>query len=98
MNAKQYGEAIARLGLTQVDAAHFLQSNERTSRRWALGESPVPFDVSALLRLMLHYKVTPEQVEKLPRWEPVSFALSAMVRLMIRYKATPEKVDRLPLP
>jgi DNA-binding transcriptional regulator YiaG len=37
-SAAEYRGLIARLGLSQIDAAHLLGVNERTSRRWALGE------------------------------------------------------------
>jgi hypothetical protein len=38
----QYRAAIKLLGLSQVKAGKFLGVNERTSRRWALGEYDVP--------------------------------------------------------
>jgi DNA-binding transcriptional regulator YiaG len=42
-SAAEYRGLIARLGLTQIAAAQLLGVNERTSRRWALGEvSPHP--------------------------------------------------------
>lgn len=35
MNADEYREAIAKLGLSQVKAGAALGADERTSRRWA---------------------------------------------------------------
>jgi hypothetical protein len=62
MTPSQYRQAIARLGLTQVAAGEFLIGNPRTSRRWALGESPVPRSVALLLRLMIEHDIKPEDV------------------------------------
>jgi hypothetical protein len=61
MNAKQYREAIAELGLTQTAAAHFLKIGERTSRRFALGGA-IPHAVGLLLNLMIAKKVKPEDL------------------------------------
>jgi hypothetical protein len=63
MTPAQYREAIARLNLSQVAAGEFLIGNPRTSRRWALGESPVPRAVALLLRLMVRLKLTREDVD-----------------------------------
>jgi hypothetical protein len=49
MTARQYRARLAALGLTQVDAARLLGVDPRTSRRWALGESPIPEAVARLL-------------------------------------------------
>jgi hypothetical protein len=62
MTPAQYKEAIARLHLTQVAAGEFLIGNPRTSRRWAAGHSPVPRSVAMLLRLMVRFELTPEDV------------------------------------
>lgn len=42
MTPAQYRAAIKLLGLSQVKAGKFLGINERTSRRYALGETIVP--------------------------------------------------------
>ena len=52
-DAKEYREAIHRLGLTQIDAARELGIDPRTSRRYALGECRLPPTVAKLLELML---------------------------------------------
>jgi transcriptional regulator with XRE-family HTH domain len=44
---------LAKLGLTQVQAAHVLGVTPRTARRYALGETPIPNPVAKLLLLML---------------------------------------------
>jgi len=59
----QYREAIAALGMSQVAAAAFLGVSPRTSRHWALGESPVPRAVSILLRLMVSRDINPRDVQ-----------------------------------
>lgn len=62
MTKDEYRDAIGRLGLTQVGAARFLGVNEKTSRRWASGESDIPRTVAVVLWLMLRFKVKPESV------------------------------------
>jgi hypothetical protein len=57
LNAEQYRDALSRLGLSQVGAAQMFGVNERTSRRWALGESAVPKLVALVLYLMVRFKV-----------------------------------------
>lgn len=59
----QYRTAIEKLGLSQRGAAQFLEVDERTSRRWALGEAQVPESVAMLLRLMIRLKLNPEDVK-----------------------------------
>ncbi|MGE0278424.1 MAG: helix-turn-helix domain-containing protein [Nitrospiraceae bacterium] len=58
----QYRAAIEKLGLSQRGAAAFLGVDERTSRRWALGEAQIPESVSMLLKLMIRLKLTPDDV------------------------------------
>lgn len=43
---------LAKIGLTQVQAAHVLGITPRTARRYALGETPIPNPVAKLLLLM----------------------------------------------
>jgi DNA-binding transcriptional regulator YiaG len=66
MTHQQFRNAIAKLGLSQVQAAHTLNVTPRTARRWALGEIGVPSPVEKLLRLMLAHKITPQEVRKTP--------------------------------
>jgi hypothetical protein len=61
----EYQKAIDALGLSQVGASRFFGVSPNTSPRWARGETPVHPAVAKLLRVMLHYKLTPEDVEKL---------------------------------
>jgi len=63
MTAMQYRTAIEKLGLSQRGAAQFLGVDERTSRRWALGEAQVPESVAMLLRLMIRLKLKPDDVK-----------------------------------
>lgn len=49
MTASDFRAAIAHLGLSQVGAARLLGVDDRTSRRWALGESGIPEPVRRLL-------------------------------------------------
>ena len=65
MNADEYRAAIDKLGLSQLGAAQMLDIADRTSRRFALGELPVWRLAASLLRLMLKFQVTPEDLAKL---------------------------------
>jgi hypothetical protein len=55
MSATGYRTLLTRLDLTTSDAARLLNRTWRTSRRYATGDSPVPTDVAALLRLLDQY-------------------------------------------
>lgn len=52
MTPSEYRAALAALGLTQAGAAELIGVNPRTSRRWALGESPIPQAVARLMAMM----------------------------------------------
>lgn len=58
VTANQYRSAIEKVDLSQRSAARFLGIDERTSRRWAAGEAPIPEAVGKLLRLMVKLKLT----------------------------------------
>lgn len=64
MTPNQYRAAIAAVGLSQVAAARFFGVGDRTSRRWALGEYPIPPAVDYTLRLMVKHKVKPGDLNK----------------------------------
>jgi transcriptional regulator with XRE-family HTH domain len=52
MTAAEFRAAIAALGYSQRGFATYTGSNERTVRRWALGEQDIPPWVPVLLRLL----------------------------------------------
>lgn len=60
MTHSEYRDTIAALGLNQSSAARLFGVDPRTSRRWALGELPVPRPVVLCLRLMLAHNVRPD--------------------------------------
>jgi DNA-binding transcriptional regulator YiaG len=60
MTPDQYSDAIAALGLSQRAAGRFLKVGERTSRRWAAGDSPIPESAAILLRLMVKHGIMPD--------------------------------------
>lgn len=64
MTPDKYREAIAALGLTQVGAARLLDVDERTSRRWANGERPIPGTVARFLTFLLSAGIKPDEVMK----------------------------------
>ena len=63
MTANQYRAAIAKLEMSQRAAARLFHVDERTSRRWALGEISVPKDVAEALQSMIVGDVTKQDVE-----------------------------------
>ncbi len=65
MTKTAYRRAIELLGLSQVKASAFFGVSRKQSPRWARGEATIPGAVVKLLRLMIHYKVSPEEVNKL---------------------------------
>jgi hypothetical protein len=73
MDHNGYREALAALDLTQGAAARFVKVDERTSRRWATGEIPVPRAVALLLCVMIAKKISPARVYEisgLGKFEP----------------------------
>lgn len=53
MTADEYRDAIEHLGLSQVAAAKLLGVDERTSRRWAIGERDIPAPAQHFLRYLI---------------------------------------------
>jgi transcriptional regulator with XRE-family HTH domain len=56
MNAQQYRNALEKLGWTQARAAEELGIHERTSRKYALGERPIPLTIVKLMEYKLREK------------------------------------------
>jgi len=63
MTAIQFRNALRRLDLTQQGMAKLLGADERTTRRWALGERAVPSCVAIVLRLLVTEKITTADIE-----------------------------------
>jgi hypothetical protein len=63
MTANQFRAALDRLTLSQVGAARLFGADERTARRWALGERTIPQPIAILLRLMLAGKISAKDIE-----------------------------------
>ena len=62
---KSYKSLIKSVGLDQRQAARFLDINERTSRRYASGDWPMPRSTAILLCLMARKGIKPESAEGL---------------------------------
>ncbi len=58
MTSAEYRDAIKSLGLSQVGASRLFGVDPRTSRRWAIGELPVPRAVALCLILMMAHGVS----------------------------------------
>lgn len=63
MTANQFRAALSRLGISQLEAARIFKSNDRTVRRWAIGERTVPTPVAIMLRLLIQKKITVQDIE-----------------------------------
>jgi hypothetical protein len=61
MTAKQYRDALDRLGLSQIAAAKLFRVDARTSRRWA--QYGVTGAVEILMRLLLAGKIKLHDLE-----------------------------------
>ena len=64
MTPTEYREAIKSLGLSQVGASRLFGVDPRTSRRWAIGELPVPRAVALCLILMMAHGVSAADAER----------------------------------
>ncbi|QUS39591.1 hypothetical protein RPMA_12645 [Tardiphaga alba] len=64
MTPDEYREAIEKLGLSQVAAGRLLGVDERTSRRWAIGERDVPPPAQRFLRYLIATGKTGEYAMK----------------------------------
>lgn len=66
MTPAEFRHTIKSLGLSQVGAASFLGVNDRTVRRWILGEVEIPEPVSRFLLFLVAADIKPNfVVEKL---------------------------------
>ena len=63
MTPIQFRNALRRLDLTQQGAARLLGADDRTARRWALGERAVPSCVAIVLKLLVAEKITAADIE-----------------------------------
>jgi DNA-binding transcriptional regulator YiaG len=52
MTADEFRGVLAALGMSQRGFAAYTGANERTVRRWALGEQDIPPWVPVLIRLL----------------------------------------------
>jgi hypothetical protein len=64
MTANQFRAMLAKAKLSQRGAAKLFRHNERTFRRYALGERPVPADIINNLRALIDGKATAEKIEQ----------------------------------
>jgi hypothetical protein len=65
VDAKQYREALAALGMSQDGARRFLHISKRSSHSYATGETRVLPAVALLLSVMVHYGVLPSDACRL---------------------------------
>jgi DNA-binding transcriptional regulator YiaG len=63
MTSLQFRNVIAKIGLSQVQAARVLGVTPRTVRRWALDEVKISPTAAKLLRLMQRGQISTQQVK-----------------------------------
>jgi transcriptional regulator with XRE-family HTH domain len=76
MTPEEYRAALEALDLTQAQAAKLMEVDERTSRRWALGERAIPGSVSLALELMQSQQPKAERLDAVAteRWHELKAA------------------------
>ena len=57
MDAEEYRETIAELGLDQIQAGNVLGVSHRMSRYYIAGHTPIPDEAATILRFMRKFKV-----------------------------------------
>ena len=62
MTANQFRAMLKRLKLSQRGAAKIFGANERTFRRYALDERPVPNDIADNLSKLAAGKITQDEI------------------------------------
>jgi hypothetical protein len=62
MTPDQFRSAIAKLGLSQERAGLWLGVSARQGQRYATGDAPIPDGFAKLLRLVIRFGLTPEDV------------------------------------
>ncbi len=60
MTPDEFKSAIETLGYSQVSISRLFGVNDRTGRRWASGDVPIPEAAATSLRLMLMSGLTPD--------------------------------------
>lgn len=64
MTPRELQRALGSLGLSQAAMARYCDVNERTVRRYLVGDCPVPAPIVLLLRALLAYDVDPMVPER----------------------------------
>ena len=67
MSAAEMRETLAKLRMTQVQAAHLLCVDTRTVRRWVAGDVVIPGPVAMVFRLMAKYQIPVAEAQQLTR-------------------------------
>ena len=74
-----YHKVLERLGLSIVGAGRLFGVHPRTAQRWALEESPIPWQVRASLTLMQRHRLMPpipvDETLLVPRMDQIVIAL-----------------------
>ena len=72
MTGHEYQKIIDRLGLSQIASARFFGVSDKTAQRWISEKHRIPPAVSMLLRSMVHYGLTPDNVMAIARRDRVA--------------------------
>lgn len=63
MRADSFRTALDIVSLSQRAAARLFGADERTVRRWVLGERNIPVSVAILVRLLVAKKITVKDID-----------------------------------
>ncbi|WP_043161652.1 hypothetical protein [Bradyrhizobium sp. Ai1a-2] len=69
MTGEEFDNGLTKIGLSQRHAGkiRFFGVGERQIRKWIADEAPIPESATHLLRVMIKYKISVEDVEKLAK-------------------------------
>ncbi|MCA6108140.1 hypothetical protein [Bradyrhizobium cenepequi] len=67
MTGQEFDAALDKVGLSQRSAGRsgIFGVGDRQIRKWVANESAIPESAANLIRIMIKYKISPEDVEKL---------------------------------
>ena|SRR5215831_14154326 len=93
-----YQDMIDKLKMSQRAAAAFLKIDERTSRRYAADELPLPPSIRYLLSLMIKKRISPEEARKTADkhfFQELPPTIPYLLALMIKHRITPDEVRKI---
>ena len=65
MEPQEFRDILADLDMTIIASSRLFRVNERTSRRWAVGDLDIPWPVEMVLRIMQHERISARRVTRI---------------------------------